>query len=453
MSATKAEDHSSENKTNNSQKNDLSFHSQVLPPSTASSWTAATNQQVTDPYPHHDTPFASSHYYPVKSIDTVSKLIAFPNALRFKASVLPNIVVPLSFFTLWATGIWALATYVTSSPQVLTFPPLFISVISLVLSLLLVFRTNTAYDRYWDGRKQWGSLISCIRNLSRIVLISVEETTENDRISKETFVNVLLAVFVAEKKHLRNESGLLDEHGQYRREFSSLLPPTFFKGPSKQSDIHNALSTIKNHLAESSSKLKSNKDSSSPVSIPVFSTETNFTLTLCQYLNSYLLSKRKANQLDIIHFSNSLGQLNSITEVLSQLERIVSTPIPSAYNIHLKQVLYVFLLLLPFQMLQLKAATIFIVFVSSFILLGIAAIASEIENPFGLDANDLPLNSLQEELKKELEEQLTHLYFTGKKFSWENVWSPAQIKPQPKIGLVHRRKSLKISEKPMPQNV
>jgi putative membrane protein len=40
------------------------------------------------------------------------------------------------------------------------------SLLGVVLSILLSFRTNTAYDRWWEGRKLWGDLVNNCRNLA-----------------------------------------------------------------------------------------------------------------------------------------------------------------------------------------------------------------------------------------------------------------------------------------------
>ena len=68
---------------------------------------------------------------------------------------------------------------------------------SIVLGLLLVFRTNTAYDRYWEGRKCWGSLINNVRNLARQIWINIEESVIEDRQKKISNMRLLVAFPVA----------------------------------------------------------------------------------------------------------------------------------------------------------------------------------------------------------------------------------------------------------------
>lgn len=84
--------------------------------------------------------------------------------------------------------------------------PVFESVIpSIVLGLLLVFRTNTAYDRFWEGRKCWGSMVNDTRNLARQILVSIDEITPEDKKNKIVALYLLVGFSVATKLHLRGE--------------------------------------------------------------------------------------------------------------------------------------------------------------------------------------------------------------------------------------------------------
>lgn len=75
------------------------------------------------------------------------------------------------------------------------------------MGLLLAFRVNTAYDRYWEGRKLIQTVMATIRNLCRQVWINIPETNEQDHLEKMRCVKLLLAFFVATKHHLRREYG------------------------------------------------------------------------------------------------------------------------------------------------------------------------------------------------------------------------------------------------------
>jgi putative membrane protein len=87
--------------------------------------------------------------------------------------------------------------------------------------------------------------------------------------------------------------------------------------------------------------------------------------------------------------------VNDLLEALTTCERILSTPIPFAYAIYLKRLLLIYCLSLPFQVVNtLHWWTSPVAIIISFVLLGIEEIGTEIENPFGDDANDLPLEEI-----------------------------------------------------------
>ncbi|KAJ3389567.1 hypothetical protein HDU80_011469, partial [Chytriomyces hyalinus] len=102
------------------------------------------------------------------------------------------------------------------------------------------------------------------------------------------------------------------------------------------------------------------------------------------------------------------GCIGGMIECMTNFERIRNTPIPLAYAIHLKHILVLFLLALPFQISQvLYWLAIPVMFIASFTLLGIESISAEIEQPFGYDVNDLRLNEFCNDLRMELN-ALTH---------------------------------------------
>ena len=92
-----------------------------------------------------------------------------------------------------------------------------------------------------------------------------------------------------------------------------------------------------------------------------------------------------------------------MNEVLAGTERVLNTPLPIAYSIAISQITWVYVIMLPFQLWKaLGWITIPGTIVGAYIILGIAAIGREIENPFGQDENDLPLDKFCEALEDEL---------------------------------------------------
>lgn len=103
-----------------------------------------------------------------------------------------------------------------------------------------------------------------------------------------------------------------------------------------------------------------------------------------------------------------MNLLNQYLDGVTGCERIKNTPIPLAYSIHLKQLIFIYCLILPFQFVKdLNWGTGFFVAIISFALFGIEEIGIEIENPFGYDPNDLPLDELCRDIEMDIERFLS----------------------------------------------
>lgn len=232
---------------------------------------------------------------------------------------------------------------------------------SIVLGLLLVFRTNTAYERFWEGRKIWGSIVNNIRNLARQIWVCVDEISHEDKENKIAALYLLVAFAVATKLHLRGEP--------IGSELEELLPNS-------------------NYM-----KLK---------------LMNNPPLEVAFWIGDYLQQQYNHNYLNSYQLTAMQELLNNLVDNLGACERILKTPMPLAYAIHLKQLLLLYCLLLPFQIVQsLGWWTGFIVALISFTLFGIEAIGLEIENPFGYDANDLPLDAICQTIKRNTDDLIS----------------------------------------------
>lgn len=240
--------------------------------------------------------------------------------------------------------------------------PVLASVIpNIVLGLMLVFRTNTAYERFWEGRKLWGGLINTTRNLARQIWVVVLEKEPQDRQDKTAILYLLVAFAVATKLHLRQEP--------VNQELQQLL----------SAPQYNKLKTMHNPPLE-----------------------------IAFWIQDYLQRQYYRQCLGDYQLINLQQLLNDLVDKLGGCERILKTPIPLAYAIHLKQLLLIYCLTLPFQFVsQLAWWTAPIVALMSFTLFGIEAIGIEIENPFGRDQNDLPLDQICETMKRNIEDLIT----------------------------------------------
>ncbi len=81
-------------------------------------------------------------------------------------------------------------------------------VLNVSVSLLLVFKNNSSYDRFMESRRIWGTMVTCLRNLSRALLVKVQPNTERDREERVGVLQLLIAYQVAMKHYLRNEQGV-----------------------------------------------------------------------------------------------------------------------------------------------------------------------------------------------------------------------------------------------------
>jgi ion channel-forming bestrophin family protein len=274
--------------------------------------------------------------------------------LRLKGSVIPAVLPRTLICGLFAVLISAI--HVRGIP--VNIPALASVVSNVVLGLMLVFRTNTAYERFWEGRKLWGSVTNASRNLARNIWVIIPDRTPTERQSKRAALDLIVAFAVAMKLHLRRET--------VNQELQPLLP---------------------------SAQYQNLKGMNNPP------------LEVAFWIQDYLQQQHDSDRLNIHQLISLQQLLNSLVDCLGGCERILKTPIPMAYAIHLKQLLLIYCLTLPFQFVsQLGWWTAAVVMLVSFTLFGIEAIGMEIENPFGRDYNDLPLDAICDTMKRNIDD-------------------------------------------------
>jgi putative membrane protein len=223
------------------------------------------------------------------------------------------------------------------------------SLLGFVLSMLLVFRTNTAYDRWWEGRKLLGSLTNVSRNLA-MKIKALKLTEEDVRFFEYGIPKYAFAL----KEHLRER--------MYFGKNSLLI--------EVEEGKH-----IPNQIAGS----------------------------LISRLYE-LLEKGAISQEQFIVLSSDF---NKFTDICGACERIKNTPIPYSYSAFIKKFIFIYVITLPFGWVF--SLGYFVVPIVPFILYVLASlelIAEEIENPFGEDANDLPVDQICNNIEKHVEEIL-----------------------------------------------
>jgi putative membrane protein len=131
----------------------------------------------------------------------------------------------------------------------------------------------------------------------------------------------------------------------------------------------------------------------------------NLPLEILSHLSSYMKHIYDNGTFKVsIYQTQSLNALTTMNDVLTGTDRILNTPLPIAYSIAISQITWVYILLLPFQLYKLLGwVTIPASVFAAYIILGIALIGREIENPFGDDVNDLPLDAFCEQIRKDLD--------------------------------------------------
>ncbi|MCD1115413.1 hypothetical protein LO744_00775 [Chryseobacterium sp. C-17] len=221
------------------------------------------------------------------------------------------------------------------------------SLLGFVLSLLLVFRTNTAYDRWWEGRKLWGKLVNDTRNFA----IKINTILSEDRDSANQIARYLKYYPHFLAKHLSQESTRLALDEDY-------------------SEIEKSL---RNHGP------------------------TDLVILLTHKLHQ-LKKEGKISDVEMLYLDT---QISGFLDVCGGCERIKNTPIPYSYSSFIKKFIILYVLALPiayvinlgFFMIPL---TVFVYYV----LMSLELIAEEIEDPFNNDENDIPMETIAQNIEK-----------------------------------------------------
>ena len=222
------------------------------------------------------------------------------------------------------------------------------NLLGVVLSLLLVFRTNTAYERWWEGRKLWGELVNNSRNLA-FKLSSM--LAPKDRI----FFQKAIPLFAENlKRHLQHEA-------------------VDFQ-PLKEIGVEGKAG---NHIP-------------------------NLIVKAIKRRVNVLYKTRKIKGEHLIVLDNGL---ESFGNICGGCERIKNTPIPYSYSAFIKKFIFFYTITMPFgHAFTLGYYMIPIVIFVFYALASLELIAEEIEDPFGKDPNDLPLMRIASTIEHNIDE-------------------------------------------------
>ncbi|HNV73846.1 MAG: hypothetical protein IPF87_15655 [Gemmatimonadetes bacterium] len=241
------------------------------------------------------------------------------------------------FFDVVGAGVYAALVVWAENAMRLSVPlgPSFLSILGIILGLLLVFRTNTAYDRWWEGRRLWGQLVNVSRGLSH----SLDAMLATDAPARATYAELLAAFPATLAQHLRAARNVEAPH----------RPNALLRGLFAQ--VH---------------------DDVRQGALP---REAIVALT---------------------------PMLATFDDVCGACERIRNTPIPFSYSSYIKQFVVLYALVMPFGLArEFGYGTVIASMFTFFATMGLELLATEIEEPFGGDRNDLPLDDLADRIARD----------------------------------------------------
>ncbi|KAJ5558804.1 Bestrophin/UPF0187 [Penicillium sp. DV-2018c] len=273
-------------------------------------------------------------------------------------------------------------------------PSTIIPSLSIVVGLMLVFRNQTSYNRFWDGRNGMNTVNTCVRNLVRTITTnsynakSGQPPTPAEREDIERAIRILMAIPYTVKNHLRAEWG--------------------------------AAWAFENVVEEEREREREDRN--------VHET-TLYNLEYVNLLPAGLEEGEERGWFPAPGASQMQGQLNTLTDAYGRMETIKLTPIPVAHLIHQKQVLALFGCVLPFAMVdEMGWWAVPVVSLVIFTLYGIEGIGSQLEDPFGYDRNDIKMDAIVGDLKIELDVVLSE---------WRTHSKAMEVLNQQPAGAVH----------------
>ncbi|KAH3920558.1 hypothetical protein HBI56_071660 [Parastagonospora nodorum] len=324
----------------------------------------------------------------------------WPIFLRLHGSITPEMILPLLVVAGWSTAITCISKFVHD----LGINQLLLTVLGFVVGLALSFRSSTAYERYNEGRKYWAQLTLASQNLARLIWIHVDERHSDpslgkkDLLAKISCLNLISAYAVSVKHKLRFEPYMhYDDLKHMVGHLHTYAKAADVPDQRKKPNVFKTAGQFLGVPMAESNPRKLVKKSRVPLG--------NLPLEILSHLSSYMKHIYDNGTFKVsIYQTQSLNALTTMNDVLTGTDRILNTPLPIAYSIAISQITWVYILLLPFQLYKLLGwVTIPASVFAAYIILGIALIGREIENPFGDDVNDLPLDAFCEQIRKDVD--------------------------------------------------
>ncbi|KDQ59550.1 hypothetical protein JAAARDRAFT_33130 [Jaapia argillacea MUCL 33604] len=380
-----------------------------------------------------------------------------PDVFRVEGSIISRILGPVLTVTIWSTFI----AYLFKKGWNVTLTNSVIPVVAVVVGLILVF--STSYDRYYEGRKGFAGMTTNIRNLTRLIWINVSlppsdspqlpgrstiTLTPHQVHRKKVEVLKLCVSFAYAVRHY-----LREEDGTHYDDFRGVLPHSFAKfdeggyttttkssprasyvsiaqtnGKSEGGQTVSESGTVTPPEGAATKRVRPKRskgkvgpttpllsDSHRTVQFHPYSEPLSLPLPLliAHEISRAIFMFKRDGLLETVGpaGTNAMNVLvQGMVDQMTAMERVANTPIPVSYRIHLKQSVTLYLFALPFTLIkELGWSMIPIVTVVAFTFMGIEGIADEIENPFGNDKSDLPLDRYCADLREEVEYMIERL--------------------------------------------
>lgn len=274
----------------------------------------------------------------------------FKLLFSWKGTILPKVLPPLGFVVLLSTIIGGLSyTGFLNFPEL---PLVGFTLIGVVLSIFLGFKNSACYDRWWEARKLWGLLIANARHFDRDCRMLSQGRRERVIHHVIVFANVLRDRL---RHQTANPTELVETSGMSQQALTQLYQQ---------------------------------------VNAP------QYTLSLIQW---ELMQALKEGEISDIIYTQMNAHVTELSLVQTGCDRIATTPLPFAYSVLLNRTVYFFCFMLPFSLgSTLGLATPLLVGILAYTFLGLDALSSEIEEPFGTQSNDLPLDAMVRTIEIEL---------------------------------------------------
>jgi putative membrane protein len=259
----------------------------------------------------------------------------------WRGTVLPHVLPRVGLLTAFCLLVYLFNDQVLSKEnRLIELNPLGHSVLGVALSLLIVFRTNTAYARFWEARTMWGGIINTCRNLVRMAA---------------------------------TYAGPADELAQITSAYAILLKEQLRDNRDVMTVRHLVPGRVLERLAKANNPAQ----------------------MLLASMTEWVAGRLREGRIDTITAMRLETLVGTLADNQGGCERIRRTALPFEYAALIKQILLIYLGTLPFVLVPVMGFMAPLVLLGvSLGMLGIEEAGVEIEDPFGLDPNNLPLDQL-----------------------------------------------------------